>query len=277
MSKKSGIVKFSDMRERAESFTKLMSEMRNKFSDMSITCQGKSFPANMTFLSAHSEVFAAMLAHDTKEAKECNIEIVDAEPDTVEAFLAFLYEFKLPPLNVEMAANLMLMGDKYNVPSLVAGCRSYFSKNLREDDLVKVAILGYLCKEDGVKDNAISMMGKIVGPLSTLKDWKKLEGHPALALEIVDRVTRMKQQEMEKMKVELEKAGEQKARLHSTIRQDRQKLREQEQRHSEEIQRLKPVDFMDLCLANLDRVNQAQTQIQRVYGWSSGDVTDQNL
>ena len=188
----------TDREEIINTFTKTMSAMREKFSNMTITCQGKRFTANAALLSAHSEVFAAMLAHDTKEANDRNIEIVDAEPDTVEAFLVFLYEFKLPPLNVEMAANLMLMGDKYNVPSLVAGCRSYFSKNLREDDLVKAAILGYLCKEDGVKDAAISMMGKVVGPLSTLKDWKKLEAHPALALEIADRVTRMKQQEVEK-------------------------------------------------------------------------------
>ena len=53
-----------------DTFTKTMSAMRNKFSDMTITCQGKGFPANAAFLSAHSEVFAAMLAHDTREANQ---------------------------------------------------------------------------------------------------------------------------------------------------------------------------------------------------------------
>ena len=197
------------MEEIVHSFAEDMLVMRNKFSDMTITCQGKKFPANVAFLSSRSEVFAAMLAHDTKEANDRNIEIVDAEPDTVEAFLVFLYEFKLPPLNVEMAANLMLMGDKYNVPSLVAGCRNYFSnvsKNLSEEDLVQVAIIGYLFKEEEVKNAAISMMGKVVGPLSSIKDWKKLEAHPALALEIVDMVTRMKQQEVEKVEKQLKSA-----------------------------------------------------------------------
>ena len=53
-----------------DTFTKTMSAMRNKFSDVTITCQGKRFPANAAFLSAHSEVFAAMLAHDTREANQ---------------------------------------------------------------------------------------------------------------------------------------------------------------------------------------------------------------
>ena len=184
-----------------EEMAESLSVMRHRFSDMSITCRGKSFPANAAFLSARSEVFAAMLSHDTMEANERNIEIVDAEQDTVEAFLAFLYEFKLPPLNVERAANLMLMGDKYNIPSLVEGCHDYFSgisKDLREEDLVQVAIIGYLFKGDGVKDAAISKMGKVVGPLSNIKDWKKLGAHPDLALEIADKVAQMKQKDVEK-------------------------------------------------------------------------------
>ena len=131
---------------------------------------------------------------------------MDAEADTVEAFLQFLYEFKLPSLNLELATNLMLMGDKYNVPSLVSGCRDYFadvSKNLREDDLVQVAIIGYLLKEGGLKEASISKMGKLNGPLSDLKGWKELEAHPALALEIADMVARMKQREVENVKHQL--------------------------------------------------------------------------
>ena len=81
------------------------------------------------------QVFAAMLEHDTKEASDHKIEIVDAEPDTVEAFLGFLYEPKLPRLDVEHASSLMMMADKYNVHTLVTACRVYLSNNLRAENL----------------------------------------------------------------------------------------------------------------------------------------------
>ena len=60
-----------------------------------------------------------------------------------------------------------------------------------------------------MKDAAISKMGKVVGPLSNIKDWKKLEAHPALALEIADMMSmmiRMKQQEVEKVEKQLKSA-----------------------------------------------------------------------
>ena len=67
-----------------------MSSFRNKganLSDLIVVCQDKTFRVHRTFLTSRSAVFAAMLAHDTKEANEGKIEIPDADPDTVELFL----------------------------------------------------------------------------------------------------------------------------------------------------------------------------------------------
>ena len=68
-------------------------------SDLTVTCQGKSFHVHKTFLFARSDKFASML----EEAKDDNIEIEDANPDTVEIFLGYLYESQLPRLNTEEA------------------------------------------------------------------------------------------------------------------------------------------------------------------------------
>ena len=56
-------------------------------SDVTIVCEDETFPVHSAILSSRSTVFAAMLTHDTKEAKERKIEIVDATPDIVELFL----------------------------------------------------------------------------------------------------------------------------------------------------------------------------------------------
>ena len=141
-------------------------------------------------INLSSQVFAAMLTHDMKESNGGKIEITDAEPETVEMFLGYLYESELPPLNVEQASNLILMADKYNVRALVTACQDYLLKNLKNDNLVQVLILGYLCKQDGLKDAAISMMCKNVGPLDELKDWSKLRGYPELLFECLPRVQR---------------------------------------------------------------------------------------
>ena len=129
-----------------------------------------------------------MLTHDTKEAKEGKIEIDDAEPETVDTFLRYLYEAKVPSLNVEQASDLMMMADKYNVHALVAACQDYLLRNIKADNVVHILILGYLCEKDELKNAAISMMGKKVGPLKELEDWSKLEGYPKLLMEILDQI-----------------------------------------------------------------------------------------
>ena len=128
-----------------------------------------------------------MLSTDMMEAKKGDITIVDFEPVTVEMFLRYLYESELPPLNMKQASDLMGIADKYNVRPLVTTCKDYLLNNLRPDNLVEVLILGYLCKEDELKDAAISMLGKEIGPLGKLKDWSKLEGYPKLCLEIAEK------------------------------------------------------------------------------------------
>ena len=132
-----------------------------------------------------------------KEANDRKIEIEDAEPDTVEAFLGYLYEPKVLHLEAELASNLMSMADKYNVHTLVKACQGYLCDNLRADNLVQVAIVGHLCGDEELKDAAISMMIRKVGNLRSLKDWKKVAGYPELFMEIA-----------EQMKKELDKKTE---------------------------------------------------------------------
>ena len=143
-----------------------------------------------------------MLEHDMKEANDRKIEIEDAEPDTVEAFLGYLYEPKVLHLHVELASNLMSMADKYNVHTLVKACQGYLCGNLGADNLVQVAIVGHLCGDEELKDAAISMMITKVGNLRSLRDWKKLAGYPELFMDIA-----------EQMKNELEKKRESERRM----------------------------------------------------------------
>ena len=128
-----------------------------------------------------------MLTHDMKESNGGKIEIADAEPETVDMFLGYLYEAKVPSLNVEQASDLMMMADKYNITALVNECKDYLQCNLRPDNLVQVLILGYHCKIDALKDAAIEMMCKKIGPLGKLKDWSSLKKYPELLMEVAEK------------------------------------------------------------------------------------------
>ena len=56
--------------------------------DISLTCEGKTFPAHKAILAARSDVFAAMFQHSTtREAVANEVHIEDFDSGTVERFL----------------------------------------------------------------------------------------------------------------------------------------------------------------------------------------------
>ena len=129
-----------------------------------------------------------MFSHDMKEKKNREVKIEDAEPDTVELFLKYLYEADLSLETVDQAFSLMRMADKYNISSLAAHCLTYLFEKLSLDNVVQVSILAYLHKDDDLKSAAISLMGNFVGPLSNLNNWKTVAEYPFLALEIAEKM-----------------------------------------------------------------------------------------
>ena len=71
----------------ANSMATSWKDSRASHSDLTIVCKDETFPVHSHVLSSRSTVFKAMLSHDTIETKDRKIEIVDADPDTVECFL----------------------------------------------------------------------------------------------------------------------------------------------------------------------------------------------
>ena len=83
-------------------------------SDVTIICEGATFPAHKLILATRSEVFAAMFSHkDTLEDQQQEVEIKDLGKLTVERLLTYLYEATLPDLSFEDAAELLGAADKY--------------------------------------------------------------------------------------------------------------------------------------------------------------------
>ena len=101
----------------------------------------------------------------------------------------FLYESKLPTfLGSTHCIKLYELAHYYDVQALRTACRIHMLRGMQSCNLVELAINGNHFNDDELKNAAISMMGKEHGPLSDLNDWECLEKHPALSLEIAERV-----------------------------------------------------------------------------------------
>ena len=85
----------------------------------------------------------------------------------------------------------MILAHRFNVPAMKNACKSILLSsitNIQPSQFVELAIAGYQCKDDNLKLVAIAKMKETKGPLRELEGWSKLEGYPALALEIADQM-----------------------------------------------------------------------------------------
>lgn len=115
-----------------------------------------SFPGNDTIIPAHkhvlavsSSVFFAMFYGDLAETRD-TIDIIDCDPDTFLSFLRFIYCDEAIFKDTDSAVKVMLLADKYDVPSLTSEIVKYldgemnplsafelleFARQLNEKDL----------------------------------------------------------------------------------------------------------------------------------------------
>ena len=159
-------------------------------SDITIVCEGVRLPTHKAVLSARSEVFAAMFSHkDNMENQKNEVLIDDVDIDTMEKFMSFLYEAALPEeFDFDCFANLLKVGDKYQVDSLTQACAAKLAENICTDNAVQAAILGFLCNNGSMKSKAIeAIVNRDKGvTLSSMKGYKELRSYPDLFTEIVD-------------------------------------------------------------------------------------------
>lgn len=179
--------------------------------DISLMCEGKTFPAHKAILAARSDVFAAMFQHSTtREAVANEVHIEDFDSATVERFLRYIYGgFNMDladldrsrilssggdlrdladvfDLTFQDADCLMMMSDKYNVKGLMDISRYILIKEMTVDNLYRAAILGDMCNDDVLKDAAMQKLIRSGKNIKGIEGWEALNEFPALSLEIAE-------------------------------------------------------------------------------------------
>ncbi|XP_035225092.1 uncharacterized protein LOC118197667 [Stegodyphus dumicola] len=118
------------------------------FSDVDIKVGSKTFSAHKFILCARSPVFSKMFETEMIESKENIVDISDADPDTIDEFLFFLYCGHLRKPLEETSKKLYAVADKYDVPALRKRCSSFFKSNLDCKNISEMLRLADLYLDD---------------------------------------------------------------------------------------------------------------------------------
>ena len=102
-----------------------------------------------------------------------------------------MYGGSLRGLAFDEAAPLMLMADKYDVRGLMDVSRRAIIDKLSTENLVRAAILGYLCSDDEVKNAAATKLSRSGKSIKEIEGWEELKKYPELSFEMWDSCIRL--------------------------------------------------------------------------------------
>ena len=86
-----------------------------KFTDCTITCDGKEFQCHQNILAARSSVFDAMFTHNMEEKISSRVDIIDLDADTVHDMIIYIYSGKVVGELEGKATGLLSAAEKYDL------------------------------------------------------------------------------------------------------------------------------------------------------------------
>jgi speckle-type POZ protein len=161
-----------------------------RISDVTIkTKDNKEIKAH-SFILSRSKVFNAMLnAHNTKEAQQKTIKIEDISFEVLNEMIGFMYYEKAPRIE-EMAIDLLIAADKYDVPGLVNKCIGCLSDDINKENFSKILITAEQMHIQFLKDAAINFIIENRKEICKMKSWDQLTmENMELSFEVIDKFT----------------------------------------------------------------------------------------
>ena len=160
-----------------------------KDADVTFSVNGEKIMAHKTVLTTRSTYFDIMFHSDMKENRSNEIEVVDANPDVVKGMLYFLYG-GLPPKNLaEIAFELYVIADKYNLVKLRSICESSICDNLNAENVVDTLLLAEKYARENMKSLARAFFKANIGEVEKAKEnQEKLKNDPDFLFKLVVRL-----------------------------------------------------------------------------------------
>jgi speckle-type POZ protein len=133
----------------AQQYEKLFNN--EKFSDFTlILSDGQEVPVHKNIMSIRSPVFERMMEINMRESEESKCKIEDIEGRVMMEFLRFIYCGHVENID-EIAADLLYVANKYDVPDLKPLCSISMVSKLALENVLQTAVLADLHGDEHLK------------------------------------------------------------------------------------------------------------------------------
>ncbi|XP_057978120.1 BTB/POZ domain-containing protein At4g08455-like [Malania oleifera] len=143
-------------------------------------------PAHKSVLVSRSPVFKAMLENEMEESLSGRIKISDVSYDVLRMFVNYLYTAEAC-LDEQMARDLIVLAEKYQVKHLKACCENFMVSKLNWDNSVMSFVFAHQHNAKHLLDAALSLIMENMEKLTKREVYTELvERDPRLLVEIYE-------------------------------------------------------------------------------------------
>ncbi|CAB4293631.1 unnamed protein product [Prunus armeniaca] len=143
-------------------------------------------PAQKAVLGDRSPVLRAMLENEMEESLSGTIKVGDVSYDALRAFINYLYTAEVC-FDQQLACDLLVMADKYQVPHLKDLCQKFLVANLNWENAFMTYTFAHQHDARQIIDAALALITNKMDKLSARKEYEELkERDPRLIFEIYE-------------------------------------------------------------------------------------------
>ncbi|KAK3428227.1 hypothetical protein EUGRSUZ_E00983 [Eucalyptus grandis] len=143
-------------------------------------------PAHRAVLANRSPVFEAMLKNEMEESRSGTIKISDVSYDALQAFVNYLYSAEAL-LDEQMACELLVLAEKYQVKHLKAYCEKFLVSKLNWDNSIVNYAFAHQHNAKLLLEAALSLILDNMDKLRKRQEYSEfIEKHPTLVVEILE-------------------------------------------------------------------------------------------
>ncbi|XP_058189758.1 BTB/POZ domain-containing protein At4g08455 [Rhododendron vialii] len=143
-------------------------------------------PAHKAVLASRSPVFRAMLENEMEESRSGTVRISDVSYDALRAFVNFLYTAEAC-LDEQMACDLLVLGEKYQVKHLKTYCEKFMVSKLNWENALLSFAFAHQHNAKNLADSALSLIMDNMDKLRKREEYAELvDKDPRLVVEIFE-------------------------------------------------------------------------------------------
>lgn len=154
--------------------------------DVTFFVGNEKLMAHKSLIVARCEYFERMLMlHDTQEKRTGEVTITDAPMTVFRAFVKYLYTNRIDTIK-ELADELLMLADKYDVGCLKDTCERHLCDNLDRDNAIFYLIRADLCSCATLKRLALFTVKSNLKAMLASGEFEQLHAYPMLMQNILE-------------------------------------------------------------------------------------------